>query len=148
MTERVVNFTPTGKRVKHGSHGGYRNHGCRCALCRAAARDYQRAYTHRTGRRTPMDVYQAGRPTPTHGGQYMYNQRGCRCDVCVEAARVRRNAEREKQRSKPIPNHVHGTINGYTNWACRCDLCCEVQRKRYRTQRLALRRTHAEASDD
>lgn len=125
---RVVNRTKTGKRVKHGTRGAYTNHGCRCALCTAAMREAHREYLHRTGRRRPMDVWEADRPKAPHGGVEMYYRRGCRCDVCVEGTRVRRAEARRKAYARPTPSHVHGTSNGYDNHGCRCEACKAAKR--------------------
>jgi hypothetical protein len=44
---RVVNFTKTGKPVKHGTPSGYRYHGCRCDPCTQAYRKRQRDWMQR-----------------------------------------------------------------------------------------------------
>lgn len=140
---RVVNFTKTGKRVRHGTVGGYTNHHCRCALCRSAFRVNALEWSHRTGYTRPLqEVLAERRAAVQHGSSYMYQVIRCRCAVCVEGARTQRAREREKQRSKPIPRHVHGTTNGYQNYGCRCALCSEASREdgraRYQKRKAAL----------
>lgn len=40
---------------RHGTHTGYRNHGCRCALCRQANADHERHRTHQLGIHRPLE---------------------------------------------------------------------------------------------
>lgn len=61
-------------QVPHGL-GGYTNYGCRCSVCRDAAREWQR---QRRSRRL-----MEGFDDQQHGTQTAYSA-GCRCDVCVE----------------------------------------------------------------
>lgn len=45
-------MTPT--LIRHGTQSAYRRHGCRCDICREAARAYDREYWRRRGRQ-PKD---------------------------------------------------------------------------------------------
>ena len=44
----------------HGTLGGYRNHDCRCAACRANHRAYQRAYRQRPEVKAKQQARYAG----------------------------------------------------------------------------------------
>lgn len=85
--------------IKHGTRDGYTNRGCRCALCRRAFADAHREYTHRTGRRKPMEVELARRAeskaNKPHGTETKYGY-GCRCDECRAAATRARKARLQK----------------------------------------------------
>lgn len=73
---------------RHGTLNGYNNLRCRCDDCRGAARDWNRAYSHRTGRRRPRAVYLATlRNRVTEHGTITRYAHGCRCDECKRASR-------------------------------------------------------------
>jgi hypothetical protein len=56
---RVVDFTKTGKPVKHGTNTAYSAYGCRCEACSKAGSERQRKWivTHRHTRRDTEDKY-------------------------------------------------------------------------------------------
>lgn len=62
----------------HGTYSHYTNRGCRCRLCRAAARLYGRAVRER---RKTMAVPS----TVTHGLLGTYTNWNCRCEPCRAA---------------------------------------------------------------
>lgn len=93
-------------------------HGCRCALCRAAKADYQRAkrqagYALANAVAAPGDgppINRVGRPIRSgsiryvapgvrHGSATSYVESSCRCLDCTRAATAKRRAERESARS-------------------------------------------------
>ena len=65
--------------MKHGL-SAYRNHKCRCGVCREASRLYQAEYRQR--------VRQRPRRTWPHGTPYGYVTFGCRCGRCTKAWRL------------------------------------------------------------
>lgn len=76
--DKIVNFTPSGKPVKHGGSGtAYANYGCRCAECKLANSD--RARRRRQERVTEEP------PELAHGKYSTYSNWGCRCDACTQA---------------------------------------------------------------
>lgn len=88
------------RQIRHGTTDGYGNRGCRCALCKRAFADYMLAYTHRTGRRKPMQQHLAeireraeARP---HGTTSKYHG-GCRCDKCRAASAAAKRSYRQRR---------------------------------------------------
>lgn len=76
--ERAKRIDPADPR--HGTGSFYRNHGCRCEPCSAAAAvESQRQYRNRLA--TPIDPND-----PRHGHRSFYNAYGCRCEPCKAAA--------------------------------------------------------------
>ena len=75
---------------QHGK-SWYRNHGCRCDVCRAAQREYMLAY-HKRRR-------EAGLPDgdPRHGTNNGYTNRGCRCEPCTKAGSAADAASRRRR---------------------------------------------------
>jgi hypothetical protein len=69
---------------RHGLYSSYKNHGCRCDLCRAA--NAENGLKRRTERSLAPD-------DPRHGKEATYLNYACRCDPCAAA-----HAERDRQR--------------------------------------------------
>lgn len=87
MTERrFVEYTPTGKLVKHGGSGSAYSHwGCRCDACVEANRArVARRLAERRGEEIPEDV--------EHGKSATYANCSCRCEECNAAWRVSVNS--------------------------------------------------------
>lgn len=81
---RIVDYTPTGKKVTHG-YTTYSNHGCRCETCTVGWRRYFAG-----AKRTMRAELLTGHNTtePVHGVYTTYNNWSCRCDPCTEAWRL------------------------------------------------------------
>jgi hypothetical protein len=108
--------------VEHGTYNEYQNYGCRCARCKKAASDYQRARSvvpcrggcgrnvwllNGHGRnRSGFCPSCSGRlrRTAEHGTESRYNG-GCRCAACRAAANAARNSRRRK-----VPCATCGTL--------------------------------------
>lgn len=85
MSDRVVvDFTPSGKPVRHGKVGAYRNHKCRCNPCTAEhAASIAKDRAERRKHPIPNFV--------VHGKADTYSNWGCRCKACTaDHARKRR----------------------------------------------------------
>ena len=68
-----VDYTMTGKLVRHGTPAGYVHHRCRCDECRDWSQEYNR--------RRREQLRQSDKPIP-HGTTSGYRDHGCRCDEC------------------------------------------------------------------
>ena len=126
-----VDYTKTGKPVRHGTNAGYTKHGCRCEACREWNSEYRR--------RRREQLRQPGKPIP-HGTRSGYDNYGCRCDECRDWQREnsRRRREQLRQSDKPI---LHGTASGYKDHGCRCEACRYWQRENSRRYRERLRQS-------
>jgi hypothetical protein len=82
-------MTPGDGDPRHGDTG-YR-YGCRCDICGAGHREYQRAWRYNHDRALSPDV--------RHGTSNAYNNYDCRCDLCrlAHSAAVRQWRERKRQ---------------------------------------------------
>lgn len=66
---------------RHGTCGGYTNHGCRCDDCRAAFADWMRGYRERRfGGKTCVTTGCERSPALRHGNGL--------CDACHRASRA------------------------------------------------------------
>ena len=126
---RRVDYTKTGKPVRHGTRAGYNRHGCRCEACRDWGREYHR--------RRREQLRQSGKPIP-HGTANGYSHHGCRCEACRDWNQEyrRRYHEQLQQPGTPIP---HGTRAGYNRHGCRCEACRDWNREDRRRYREKLR---------
>lgn len=84
----IVDFTPSGKPVQHGTEGAYNNHGCRCDKCRFARKkaEAKRREARKLKGNTP------------HGTSNGYRNHGCRCDLCKAAV-----AKKPKESKEEFP---------------------------------------------
>jgi hypothetical protein len=105
---------------------GYRNHGCRCDVCRQA---------HEANPRANAEPRQPW----SHGGTTTgYQKYGCRCSACVQAnAEYQGNLRAIKRRrldSDPtlVP---HGRTTTYVDWGCRCEACTAAIRNQHKRKR-------------
>jgi hypothetical protein len=121
VTDRYVALPLDG--AFHGTHGGYTNHGCRCAACTGAATTAKRDATERRAARL-----RAGERI--EHGLNGYTNYLCRCEVCKAAHAKQQRERRETLQSEPVPERVHGTLNGYNYYSCRC-LKCRVNHAEY-----------------
>jgi hypothetical protein len=71
-----------------------------------------------------------------HGTVDGYTNHRCRCEGCREAIRV----DRQKRRSRSIPDHVKHGAYTYNNWGCYCQVCREGARDRQRSYYRARKR--------
>lgn len=69
-----------GDEAWHGTSGGYTNHKCRCAACRAAWADYNYQVRRTRERRIKEDPTLA-----PHGSPHTYANWRCRCAPCTVA---------------------------------------------------------------
>ena len=76
--------------IPHGTLGGYTNHSCRCAECRAANT------AHNLRRRRERNALLAA-DDPRHGKETTYFNHACRCEPCKAANRVANRARRVKR---------------------------------------------------
>jgi len=82
--------------VKHGTESTYKNHGCRCDRCRAAAVDAVRRRRRAAAQLARAHFEATGEhyvaAVGPHGKQYCYDFRGCRCEPCrgANSARIQR----------------------------------------------------------
>jgi len=67
-------FPGTTTAFKHGI-GAYSNRGCRCDVCKSAAKDKRKKEKDRL----------SGSEPPEHGTNRAYCVYGCRCGICVSA---------------------------------------------------------------
>lgn len=82
---------PTIPEQYHGTLTGAIKYGCRCDVCRAASRDYQRRWR----------ADHAGQaPDWAHGTLTGYNAYACRCDACSTARREYGRAYRARKRAE------------------------------------------------
>jgi len=100
---------------KHGI-GGYKNHNCRCDVCKSVAREKRRQETQR--------LY--GTEPPEHGTGNAYGIYGCRCEVCSEWRRKSYKKYSDAWRGKVPPRHG---ATGYRVYGCRCDVCVSSRKK-------------------
>lgn len=78
---------------RHGTAGGYTNHGCRCAACRAAnARMNLRARETRRVKLADDD--------PRHGQDATYTNHGCRCASCRAAHAIASRDRAARRRAR------------------------------------------------
>lgn len=90
-----IEFTPSGKPMKHGGSGmGYSHYGCRCEEC-TAANTWR--YRRRTNARRPEDA-----PAGSHGSPSTYVNWHCRCVECRAAMSAKNRAYREAHKR---PSH-------------------------------------------
>lgn len=92
---------------EHGTNTGYRNHGCRCDLCREVSLAYEKervvgvcldcgGRTHSRYNARRCDACERARREAPHGTESRYNR--CKCDLCREAARLARARRRARAR--------------------------------------------------
>lgn len=133
--------------VKHGTYGGYSNHGCRCELCTLANRTYKQNYYRRktgsgprkpTVERCPRSRGGVCPHDVPHGSYSTYANHGCRCRECRDAwnhyirdLRIRRN----RMMVDGETTVKHGVVGTYVHYLCRCREC-----KRAATAYRQLRR--------
>lgn len=126
---------------RHGTLGGYTNHRCRCDLCVAESRRYNRERDRE--RRAALEPPPPG--DPRHGQERTFND-GCRCDLCRAAAAAGRRARPAAVRRSVTPgdgDKTHGTYAGYAH-GCRCGPCKDAQ-VAYREARRGLVQAPAHA---
>lgn len=70
---------------RHGTAGGYTNHGCRCEACKAA---FAQAIFVSQQRRLKRGLPDGDK---RHGTPNGYSNYGCRCDACKQARKDERN---------------------------------------------------------
>jgi hypothetical protein len=95
QAEASAQEVPRSTNYTHGA-SGYRNHGCRCEICRAGHRERLARYRANSSLNGPTD--------PRHGTDNGYRNHGCRCEIC-------RLAHREVARSASaatLPHRVTG----------------------------------------
>ena len=76
--------------VRHGTIGGYTNHGCRCTACTEALR-----VSHAT--------WKANAPEPNRHDFSTYVNYGCRCPQCRESHTVYQAVLRGRARARLAP---------------------------------------------
>lgn len=79
---------------RHGTPGGYRNYGCRCDRCKAAAA-------------ADVKKYMTLDSVTVHGAQGY--RRGCRCDICRRADHARLREHRVKKAEWKKNHRTHGS---------------------------------------
>lgn len=105
----------------HGTATRYRQGGCRCMSCRAAAREKVAASW----------ALLIARLKPGHWGEQRLYAMGCRCDSCREAHRQYQIEIRAVRAGTLAPGDPrHGRSVGFDHFGCRCDLCLEAKRLR------------------
>lgn len=74
-------------------------------------------------------------------GRYMADpEHGRNCPAC-KAACARYNAEwKERNRSRPVPEHLHGRPTTKQNYGCPCEPCEIADRERRKASRQATRK--------
>lgn len=111
------------------------NHGCRCAPCVRAVRDYQKAYLRKARAEAALlrATLPPGTPLPFCNGTQGTYTMGCRCAPCTAASRdyhrKRRASAIEGAKAlretlppgTPLP-FCNGTKGAYS-LGCRCDRC-------------------------
>lgn len=87
--------------MKHGTAGGYRFYGCRCAPCtKASGVDIVRRRQQRRDARIYVDRrWVAPLPPEQHGTRNAYAEHSCRCKPCTQANTddARNRAQRKRQ---------------------------------------------------
>ena len=79
-----------------GSHSyvAYKNHKCRCDVCRAANAEYQRAIAAK--RKEAL----ATNPNIVHGKRTVYSNYGCRCEPCSVAWKIAGAAYKKRRKAE------------------------------------------------
>lgn len=86
MTSSTWDLLTNPNDPRHGTEGGYSNHGCRCTPCTEANRAAQ---AEDRQRRRGGDI-----PDYVHGTTNGYSNYCCRCDECREAHNAAARARR------------------------------------------------------
>lgn len=119
----------------HGLASSYIR-GCRCDLCKDAARE-KRAI-HRKMRQAERVMVNGRLFAPNasvHGTLGTYGNWGCRCEACTKAASAEgrnRHAKQTRKLAKALPPKTlkHGSTGAYRYWRCRCRVCKAGHKRR------------------
>lgn len=135
----------------------YKEHGCRCQLCKLGARTRSRKrYQRFLDAKARIDPDHPIRARPIHqmqhGEQRMYTRGKCRCDVCCTAIKIvwRERYDRALTRKGKIKRigvdtpREHGQVRMYRKDKCRCDRCVAAIKK-YWKERESIRTAKAKA---